>query len=75
MPAVESQSDERGHPGAVEHPADVPAAAIGDLHTGSDPAGGGTERRDIRLESRWSRCQAGATAGGLRHAGLSAGVT
>jgi len=69
---MESQSDERDHPGAVEHAADIPAAAIGDLRAGSDPAGSGDECRH-RMESRHSR-QARATVG-MHHAGLSARVT
>lgn len=72
MPTMESQSDERDHPGAVEHAADVSVAAIGDLRAGSDPTGSGGERRH-RMESRHSR-QARATVG-MHHAGLPAHVT
>lgn len=83
MPTVESQSDERHYPGAVEHVADVPAAAIGDLRARSSSAGGGGQRGH-RLES-WQPHQAGATAAatatsaaaiaGLRHARLPVDVT
>lgn len=72
MPAMESQFDERDHPGIVEHAADVSAVAIGDLRAGNDPAGSGDERRD-RMESRHSR-QARATVG-MHHPGLPARVT
>lgn len=71
MPTMESQSDERDHPGAVEHAVDVPAAAVGDLRTGSDTAGDGDERCN-RVESRHPR--QGATAG-VHHAGLPTDVT
>lgn len=69
---MESQFDKRDHPGAVEHAANVSAAAIGDLHAGSDPAGSGGEPRH-RMESRYPR-QARATVG-MHHAGLPAHVT
>lgn len=69
---MESQFDERDHPGAVEHAADISAAAIGDLRAGGDPAGSGGECRH-RMESRHPR-QARATVR-MHHPGLSAYVT
>lgn len=69
---MESQFDERDHPGVVEHAADVSAVAIGDLRAGSDPAGNGGERRH-RMESRHPR-QARATVG-MYHPRLPAHVT
>ena len=72
MPTMESQFNERDHPGAVEHAANISAVAIGDLRARSDPAGSGDERRH-RVESRHSR-QARATIR-VHHAGLPARVT
>lgn len=69
---MESQFDERDHPGTVEHAADVSAVAIGDLRAGNNPAGSRGERCH-RMESRHPR-QARATVG-MHHAGLPARVT
>lgn len=68
---MESQSDERDHPGAVEHATDVSPVAIGDLCAGdhSTESDGGERRH--RVESR----QATGTTAGMHHAGLSTDVT
>jgi len=74
MPAMESQSDERDHLGAVEHAANILTVTIGNLCAGDHPTESRGGERRHRVESRYPRQAAGTTAR-MYYAGLSTDVT